>query len=175
MAEGVAARRYAQAIFEIAQERGEIDRWLSDLSLAAEVLKEPRVARFLINPDISFDKKRQVLSTSLGDLNPLALNLLYVLVRKGRIQALGDIQREYESLVNEWRGIEVAEVTTAVPLENEQADAVARRLEALTGKKIVLQRYVDPGIIGGLVAKVGDKLIDGSVRGKLAMLREQLG
>lgn len=174
MAEGVAARRYAQAVFDIAKERGEIDRWLDDLRLAAEVLREPRAARFMANPDVPFDQKQKVLTASFGDFSPLALNLIFLLIRRGRIQSLGNVVQEFESLVNEWRGIEIAEVITAVPLGDEQAGAVVRRLEALTGKKILLRQAVDPSIIGGLIARVGDRLVDGSVKGRLAVLREQL-
>lgn len=174
MAEGVAARRYAQAVFDIARERGEIDRWLNDLRLAAEVLSEPRVARFLANPDVRFELKQKVLAASLGEFSPLALNLIFLLIRRGRIQSLGTVVQEFENLVNEWRGIEIAEVITAVPLGDEQAGAVVRRLETLTGKKILLRQAVDPSIIGGLIARVGDRLIDGSVRGRLTVLREQL-
>lgn len=174
MADGVAARRYAQAVFEIAKERKELDRWLDDLRLVAGVAEEPRVARFLADPDVPFEKKQLVLTKSLRGLNPLALNLLYLLIQRGRLQIVQQIRQEFEKLVNEQRGIEVAEVTTAVPLGDEEAAAVARRLESLTGKKIVLRQNVDAGIIGGVIARVGDKLVDGSLRGRLERLRHQL-
>ena len=174
MAGSVAARRYAQAAFEIAEDRGEVDRWLGDLRMAADVLRESRVARFLANPGVPFEKKRQILATNLSDVNPLTQNLLFLLVKKGHLQSLPDITDEFENLVNQWRGTEVAEVTTAVPLDDQEAAAIKQRLEGLTGKKIVLRQSVDPAIIGGVIAKVGDKLIDGSVRGKLATLRQRL-
>lgn len=174
MADGVAARRYAQAIFDIAQERGDIDRWLDDLRLASEVLGEPSVLGFMSNPDVAFGQKQRILMKSLGSLNPLALNVVYLLIQRSRLQTLSDILSEFETLVNELRGIEIAEITTAVPLSDQEAVAVARRLEALTGKRIVLQQSVDEAIIGGMIARVGDKLIDGSVRGKLTALRERL-
>ena len=87
---------------------------------------------------------------------------------------VGDIADEYQRLLDSHRGIEQAEVTTAIPLDDEDKQRLAEYLGAVVGKKVMLKPKVDSGLIGGIVARVGDKLLDGSTRSKLAALREQL-
>jgi F-type H+-transporting ATPase subunit delta len=174
VANALAARRYAQAVFEIAQEANQIDQWLSDLEIVSETLQEPRVQRFFENPDIPFKKKQAVLADSLHTINPLALNLLYVLTQRGRIKLLGDITKEYRAMVNDLRGVEFADVITAIPLDKAQTERITQQLETMTGKKITLRQQVDPAIVGGLVTRVGDKMIDGSLKTRLESLKLHL-
>jgi len=168
------ARRYAQAIFEIAQEGEQFDTWLSQLQAVSVALREPRVARFLENPDISFAKKQPIIAQSLKEMHPMVVNFVYLLTQRGRLGLLPQVTSEFERMVNDRRGIQVAEVTTAVPLEPLQVATITRRLEEMTGKKIILHQKVDPQILGGLVARVGDMMIDGSLRGRLEGLRAQI-
>ncbi len=175
MAKGVLAKRYAQAVFEIALERKQLDRWQSDLGKIAALSKDAEILAFLESPKVYFDDKARLLSEQLVDLNPLALNLTYLLVARGRLSTVGDIADEFERLLDSYRGIERAEVITAVALGAQDKARLKQRLSDMVGKKIVLKTKVNPGLIAGLVARIGDRLIDGSTRGKLAVLKRELG
>ena len=174
MANSTYAKRYSQAVFRIALESKELTRWQSDLRKIASLVKDDAFFALLENPEISFDNKAKVLSERLGDINPLALKLVSLLVSKNRLGMIGDIADEYQRLVDNYRGIEgaeVAEVTTAIPLDDEDKLRLAQRLTSLVGKPVVLKPKVDSSLIGGIIIRVGDKLIDGSIRSKLVALK----
>lgn len=170
----VYARRYAQAIFEIAQERDELDRWRSDLWKIAGLGKDAPFVAVLESPKFHLDDKVRLLSERLGDINPLALNLACLLVTKGRFGMVDDVAHEYQRLLDGYRGIEHAEAVTVIPLGDADKRKLAERLSAVTGKKVVLEAEVDSGLIGGIVVRVGGKLIDGSTRSKLLALKKEL-
>ena len=174
MARKVYARRYSEAIFEIASEKKELDRWQSDLSKIASLGEDAAIVSLLENPRLHFDSKAELLSERLSEINPLALNLVYLLVTRGKLKIAGDIADEYQRLLDSYRGIEQAEVTTVIPLDDEYKQKLTEHLGAIVGKKVVLKPEVDSRLIGGIVARIGDKLIDGSTRSKLAALREEL-
>jgi F-type H+-transporting ATPase subunit delta len=174
MARRAYARRYAQAVFDIARERDELDRWQSDLRKIATLGGEAKFVALLENPKVHFEEKARLLSGWLGDINPLALNLVYLLVTRGRVGMVADIAEEYQRLLDSYRGIEQAEVTTAIPLDDEDKRKLGERLEAVVGKKVVLKPTVDPGVLGGIVARIGGKLLDGSTRSKLMALKKAL-
>ncbi len=170
----VAAKRYAQAAFDIAREKDELDRWVEDLRAIADLTTQPGVVELLASSRVPFEVKERLLRSVLVDISPLALNLARLLVQKGRIALAGQVRDEYQRLLDEHRGMAQALVLTAVPLSEDEERAVAQRLRELTGKEIVLGRRVDPEILGGLVARVGDRLIDGSTRTRLLELRRKL-
>ena len=174
MARGVNARRYAQAVFEIALEGKELDRWQSDLRKIASLGEDARLVAFLESPKFHFDDKAKLLSERLGDINPLALNLVYLLVTRGRLNMVDAIAEEYQRRLDNYRGIEQAEVTTAVAIDDEDKQRLAGHLGAVVGKKVVLKAEVNSSLIGGIIARVGGKLLDGSTRGKLEALRREL-
>ena len=170
----VAAKRYAQAAFDIAREKDELDRWVEDLRVIADLAAQPGVTEVLASSRVPFEGKERLLRSGLADVSPLALNLARLLVQKGRIALAQQVREEYQRLLDEHRGMSHAVVFTAVPLSADEERAVAQRLRELTGKEIVLERQVEPEILGGLVARVGDRLIDGSTRTRLLELRRQL-
>ena len=174
MARKVYARRYAQAVFEIALERKELDKWQSDLRRIASLGEEAAFMAALESPKFHLDDKAKLLSERLGDINPLALNLACLLVAKGRLGMVGDIANEYQRLLDGYRGIEHAEAITAIPLADADKQRLSERLSAVTGKKVVLKSEVDSSLIGGIIARVGGKLIDGSTRSKLVALKNEL-
>ena len=175
MVRRVYARRYSQAVFEMALETNELDRWQSDLKRLASLAEDAALVAFLESPKVHFDNKARLLSEQLDDINPLALNLVYLLVARGRLRMIGDIADDYQRLLDSYRGIEPAEVITAFPLDDEAKLKLAEHLSALAGnKKVVLKSEVDPGVIGGIVARIGGKLLDGSTRSKLAALKREL-
>jgi len=168
------ARRYSQAVFDIARERNELDRWQSDLGKIASLGEDATIIALLENPKVRFEDKAKLLSEQLGDINPLALNLVYLLVTRGRLNMAGDIADEYQRLLDSYHGIERAEVTTAVALDDEEKQRLEERLGAVVGKKVVLEPKVDSRLIGGIVARVGGKLLDGSTHSKLVALKNVL-
>jgi len=168
------ARRYSQAVFEIAMERQELDRWQSDLRKIASLGEDAALVALLENPRLHFNDKARLLSEQLGDINPLALNLVYLLVARGRLSMLGEIADEYQRLLDSYRGIEQAEVTTAIPLDDEDKLRLGERLGAIVGKKVVIKPEVDSSLIGGIVARIGGKLLDGSTRSRLEALKREL-
>ena len=174
MARKVYARRYSQAVFEIALERKELDRWQSDLRKIASVGEDVVFVSVLESPKFHFSDKARLLSERLGDINPLALNLVYLLVTRGRFSMVGDIADEYQRLLDSYRGIEQAEVITAVSLDDKGKLKLGERLATVSGKKVVLKSGVDSSLIGGIIVRVGGKLIDGSTRSRLAALKKEL-
>ena len=170
----VSAKRHAQAVFQIALDRNELEQWLSDLEIIADRLKDPQLIALLQNPKLHFNEKRRLLDTILAGINPLAMNLAYFLVAKNRLGILDDLVTEYRRLLDTYRGREQVEVITAIPLEGEEIERLKQRLAETIGKEVVLTTRVDPDIIGGMVTRVGDKLIDGSVHTKLQELRKSL-
>jgi F-type H+-transporting ATPase subunit delta len=168
------ARRYAQAVFDIAREKKELDRWQSDLDKVGDLSRDATVMALFENPKVRFEDKARILSGQLGDINPLALNLVYLLVSRGRLSMIGDIAGEYRRLLDNYHGIERAEVTTAVALEDKEKARLAEQLGVVVGKKVVLETKVDKSLIGGIVARVGGKLLDGSTLGRLAAMRKAL-
>ncbi len=174
MARRAYSRRYAQAVFNIALEAKELDRWQSDLRKIASLAEDASLVALIQSPKIHFDIKAKLLSERLGDVNPLALNLVYLLVTRGRLGMLGDIADDYQRLLDSHRGIEHAEVTTAIPLDDEDRQRLAKQLTAIIGKRVVVKAKVDPGVIGGITARIGGKLLDGSTRSKLTALKKEL-
>jgi len=174
VARGVYAKRYAQAVFELALERNELDRWQSDLRKIASLAEDAALIAVLESPGFRFDEKAKLLSERLGEINPLALNLAYLLVSRGRLGVIGDIADEYQRRMDSHRGIERAEVTTAILLDDEDKLKLEAHLGGIVSKKVMLEPEVDSRVIGGFVARIGGKLLDGSTRSKLEALKREL-
>jgi len=176
VARKVSARRYAQAVFEIALETKKIAEWQSDLEELASLAADAKVMAWLESPRVHLEDKARLLLERLKGVSHLALNLALLLVTKGRLNLLAGILSEYQRLVDSYQGIERGEVLTAIPLGEEDRRKLAEHLGAVVGKKVVLESQVAPDLLGGFVAKVGGKLLDGSVRSRLeALKREMIG
>jgi F-type H+-transporting ATPase subunit delta len=169
------ARRYAQAVFEIALEKKELERWQSDLERIADIVSDDTILAVLENPKLKSDDKIKIFSENLSDINPLALNLVRMLISKTGIGIIKAISDEYRKFLDDYHGIKTADVITAVPIDEKDEEKLAEDLGAMVGSKVVVKAEVDPGIIGGIVARVGGKLLDGSTRSKLAALKRELG
>ena len=167
-------RRYSQAVFDIALETRELDRWQTDLEKIVSVAGDATFMALLESPRFYFDRKAELLSKRLKGINPVALNLVLLLVSRGRLSIISDIAGEYRRLLDGYRGIESAVVTTAVPLDDRDRAKLTEHLGALVGKKMVLKCEVDPGLIGGIVVRIDGKLLDGSTRSKLTALKREL-
>ena len=174
MASAVASKRYAQAVLELAIEHKEEERWKAELAEMSVVLSSSSLVQILESPRVDFASKQALLSAGLKGISQRALNLSFVLTKKGRVGLIQDIAVEYGRLLDAHRGVEHAEVVTAVPLTKDDLDGVARKLGQMSGKKIVLEPKVNPDIIGGLVVRIGDQLIDGSIRTSLENMKKGL-
>lgn len=167
-------RRHAQAVFQLALQSGEMEGWLAHLEAIARVATEPGYRAVLESPRLSLKDKLSVAGDKLAGLSPLAVNFLGLLLARGRLGMAPQIAEEYRRLLYAHQGVELAEVVTAVPLEAGEEALLAQRLERLTGKKVKLALRTDSAILGGLVARMGDRLLDGSVRSRLHALKKSL-
>lgn len=174
MATAGSAKRYAQAVFQIALQNNEVDKWRSELETIAATLSYPELKAILESPKVRLDDKIQLITKCLPGLSQLALNLSHLLVAKQAIGILDLIAVEYNRMADAREGLEHAVVTTAVALDDEDKERLARHLATLTGKKVTVDTDVDPAIIGGFVARIGDKLLDGSTRARLEALKKKL-
>lgn len=176
MIERRVVRRYATALFGAAQKAGIIDKVESDLGLVSYTVENsPQLMDSIAAPVIPANTKREIMQTIFaGKIDEVTLNYLYLLVEKRREEAILQTEEEYIELANEARGVLVAEVTTAVELDKAQETALAAKLSVVTGKMVNLNLAVDPSIKGGVIVRIGDKVIDGSIKGQLEALRENL-
>ncbi|MEX0763099.1 MAG: ATP synthase F1 subunit delta [Dehalococcoidia bacterium] len=171
---GATGRRYAQAAFELALENEGVDRWQEDLARVAQILDNQDFLALLDAPQVPEKVKLDGITTLLPDVAPLIRNMVKLLVLHGRIRVFPGIVEHFGELADEKNGIARAEVVTAVPLDDARRDRVISDLSDMVGKKVEIVERVDPGILGGIVARVGDRLIDGSVRTRLRSLRREL-
>jgi F-type H+-transporting ATPase subunit delta len=174
MPRGGSPRRHAQAVFAIAREQDQLDKWLQDLGQLNRMSQDPLFRAVMDNPKFSVEEKLGLLPDKLSGLSPMAVNLLALLVARDRLRLTPQIYKEYQKLVNAHEGVTSAEMVTAVPMEDKEKDAVTSRLEAITGGKVVVTTRVDPSLLGGLVVYIEDTLLDGSIKSKLKALRRSL-
>ena len=171
---GGAGSRYAHALFSIAKERGQTDAWAGQIQKLGSLVDEPGAMRVLTAPGLSIRQKQQAIESVAGPLAREVGALLTLLLERKRIDQLPALAEAFAGLVRQEKGIELAEVTTAVPLNDADRAGVAGWLTRYLGHAVEVRYNVDPEIIGGVVARVGDQLIDGSVRGRLEGLRRTL-
>ena len=169
------ARRYAEAVFELGDESGTLPQWQEELETLAAVARDQGAVAVLENPKMPVEQRLALLNRALGGMSPLARNLAQLLVTRGRLALLPQIAQVFGEMLDARNGVMRAQVVTAVPLSDEEQRAIADRLRTMTGAHDVrVQSRVDPALIGGLVVRVGDRLIDGSTRSRLIQLRRRL-
>lgn len=173
MADLQAAKRYAQAAFGIARDAGAVASWRLQLDDVASVLSESGLAPVLADSRVPVDQRTGMVERVL-DVDPMVLNLARLLVAKGRSGEARAVAEAFGRMADDHEGIAHAQVTTAVELAPAQLDAIAQQIGAVVGKQVRATGSVDPGIVGGIVVRVGDKLVDGSVRTRLKQLRREL-
>jgi F-type H+-transporting ATPase subunit delta len=171
MAENVTiARPYAEAVFALADASGTLGRWSQTLAVMAAVAANPELRAVSGNPNVSADQVYGLFAGACGDLSTEPQNLLRVLIENGRLATLPEIRSIYEELKNAREGVVEAYVTSAYPLDSGQLSDLVADLEQRFKRKIKPQVAVDAALIGGVRTQVGDEVIDGSVRGKLAAM-----
>jgi len=167
-------KRYAQAVFELALESNKLEEWHSDLGKIAQLMEDAEFAALIETPKLPTELKAKLAQEKLGKINPMALNLVYLLMAKDRLKYADQIANEYERLLDDHYGITHAEVTTAIPLNDTDKERISHQLDAIVGKKVSVNLQVDPDILGGFIARIGDSLLDGSIRNKLNELKKNL-
>ena len=170
-----AAKRYAQAVFSLAKEKGTLDAWQTDLALLDNITRDNNIVTYLTNPTVTHNKKVDAIESALNsNVQRETRNLVKLLIERDRAAMIPQIREIFDDELRAERGIAVAQVTTADPLSDAERDLVREKLESLTGKHVQITQTVDPEIIGGIVIRIGDQVIDGSVRNKLERMRQRL-
>jgi F-type H+-transporting ATPase subunit delta len=169
------ATTYAEALYQAAADKDAVDQVASDLNALAEALgADSDVARVLNNPKVDSRAKKAALGALAGTAHPLTINLLQVLVDRGRLEELPAVAQAFAERVASAEGRLAVEVTTAIPLVDDLRAKVVERIREQTGKTPEITERVDPDIIGGLVLRVGGVVTDASVRGRLNGLRRTI-
>jgi F-type H+-transporting ATPase subunit delta len=169
------ARRYAEAAFEIAERDGTTEQWLDQLGRFGRAFSDQATVRRLEDPAVPFEARSKALLGALGGQElPGVRNLLQLVLRRRRLEDLPRIAAEFKRLYNRRSGIVEATAFSAAPLAERDALELQRRLEEIAGSRVELNLEVDPSLIGGISVRLGDRLIDGSVRGRLERLRNRL-
>jgi F-type H+-transporting ATPase subunit delta len=176
---GAAAKRYARAIFGLAQEEGkregQQEAWADRLALIRAAFSSPDLRRVLENPTTSVEGRQEAAALVLGEkADRETLNLARLLVELDRVDIVGEIAEEYAVLSDEAAGRVKATATAAVELTEAEKEKLAARLSARLGKEVRLTTRVVPAILGGLVVQTGDRVIDASLATRLQQLRRRL-
>jgi len=169
-----AARRYADAAFEIGRADGTLEGWERDLATLRDALGDEQLRGLVQHPAVPFADKEKVLRKVASGVGREPLSLALLMIRRGRPGAFDAMVERFRELVRRERGISLAEVRTARALDEEQRAAISERLRALTGDRIEMNEVVDESLIGGLSVRIGDRLYDASVRSRLERLRARL-
>lgn len=173
---GAVARRYAKALFQVAKEREQLGGIQVELAALAQALNEnPAFLQFLRHPSIEKRKKKEMVNRLFRDqLSQPTTNLLQLLIDRDREDELEQIVAAYNRMVDQEQGVVEAVVSTASPLPREKEEELRDVLGRLTGQEVRLQAEVDASLLGGIKVQVGDRIFDGSVRGKLSRFQRIL-
>lgn len=169
-----AARRYARAVFELAQESGEVSEWGERLARLRELLLDERVRAVLTNPTIATERRMALVSADPHGLDAESSNLAKLLIESNRVNDIAGVADEYQRLADAAAGRMRATVTTAVALGASERDRVAAELSKRLAREVHLDVVVDSAILGGLKLQYGDRLVDASVATRLQQLRRRL-
>lgn len=170
------AHKYSRAIFELAEEDGKLEQYGKELlEIKKDLEAVPAAKAFFANPQVERKAKKELVTKMYeGELSPSIYHFLLLLVDKRRFALLGVIAEQYREMANAARGIVIADVTTAQPATKAQQEKIAQKLQQVTGKKVELRLHENPALLGGVVVKIGDRRIDGSVAGRLQALQKEL-
>jgi F-type H+-transporting ATPase subunit delta len=170
-----AARRYARAVFELAQEQGAVEAWQRRLGAVWAIVDVPELRAVLDNRAIAgADRAALLREAAAGTLDEDAVHLAELLLENGRLAQVQDVFEEFQRMVDQAEGRVRATAITAVELSDTERRGLERELAERFGGKVRLETEVDPDILGGLVVRVGDRLVDASVRTRLQQLRRRL-
>jgi F-type H+-transporting ATPase subunit delta len=177
MVTGSLARRYAKAVFEIGSQQGDLTKLGQDIrSLAKAMTESAELNTTLTNPAIRRSDRKKVIDALLQTIGvqTASRNLVYILLEGERMATLAGISRALDEMIEAKAGRVTAEVVSAKPLDPAQLSQINATLEKLSGKKVSVTTRQDPELLGGVIAKVGDTVYDGSLRTQLRTLRDEL-
>ena len=177
MTSQIVAKRYAKALLDLGQEDGKTKTYGQDLAdMAALMDTSPELEAALANPAFDLESRQELLSTFLEklSLSHMAQNFFKLLLDRGRIGEAREIDRVYKELLDEVNGLVRAQVVTAAPLAEDEAKRLQEALKGVAGTDVHIEVSEDPSLIGGVVAKIGDLVLDGSVKSQLDSLKESL-
>lgn len=169
-------KRYAEALYEVAIELDKLEEFKKEINAVADVFnKNPRLETIFTHPRITKAEKKDMVDKLFKDrVSNEILNLCYIVVDKRREKYLDDISKSYKDLSNDKLGIVEADAYTAVPMTEDEINKLQQKLSSSFKKTVELNTHIDKDIMGGVLVKVGDKVIDGSVKGKLREIQKEL-
>ena len=176
MSNSQVAKRYALALFQIAKEHNLLEVVGEDLRVVKEVMEyNPELKSVLKSSKLSKDKKREIVKTAFASVNPFVLNTVLILIDRHREDNIVEVANQFKELANEVSGIAEAEVTSVRALTEEEQQAISAVFAAKIGKqKLEITNYVDSELLGGVSLRIGNRIYDGSLRGKLKRLERKL-
>ena len=168
------AKRYAEAVLALALEEDKLDVWLAQLSVATEVFCDDAVVMLLQMPGLGVLQRLKALNTVLPNIDEKVRHLVEILLERNAILILPRIRDEVQRLVDQHRGVERAHLRAAISLDDRDVRKISERLTKLLGKDVFVEAEVDTSLIGGFVVRVGDRLVDGTIRTRLLQLKKTL-
>jgi F-type H+-transporting ATPase subunit delta len=171
------ARRYGEALADVALAQSKVEEIENEVAIFAQMMKESReLYDVFASPAVSQEDKGKVLDALIERVKPSrwTANLLKTMLRHYRLHLIGAVLEKFRNEINRRRGIVIAEVTTAAPAGDQEREVLARRLQELTGKQVDLRFNADPDLIGGVVARIGSIVYDGSIRTQLQSVKQKL-
>ncbi len=170
-----AAIRYAKAILDIANDKGVAEAVNNDMnSIASTISSNLELSTFIQNPTTKVEVKESALLEVFAGVNGVTKSLFHLLFENKRFEILGAIASEYNQLFDEMNGVEVAKVTTAVPMDAALEAKVLAKVSTLSNKKITIENIVDASIIGGFILRIGDQQYNASIANRLQVLKREL-
>lgn len=176
MIEGLAAKRYAKALFELTKEADSLDKTEQDLQLIIKVIYEDEeIRKFLSHPQIAREMKKKIIASTFGEnISKLTKNMLFQLIDNNRQEVLVEILNQYVKLANDYRGIIDVEAISVISLNETEKNRITESFKIKFGKKVRLKNVIDSSIIGGMIIKIEDKVYDGSIKTKLQVMKRSL-
>ena len=175
MPQNISTRRYAQAIFEIAKEKDSLESWMQDLTLLSETSLNPEFVSLVNSPTVASNQKKDFVDKIFSDsISVLGKNLILLLGSNSNFEMVPEITDLFQKMVDADKGVEKAEIISAVKLTKDDEKKIMAMIKLMINKDVQLINTVDPKILGGFIATVGDKIIDGSTKSKLSAMRKDL-
>jgi F-type H+-transporting ATPase subunit delta len=176
MIEGILARRYTKALFQLAREAGREEAIGHEIEQFHSAFSSSELHQVLSNPAFNVDTRKKILTqvTQAQQLSPLTVHFLSLLLERDRLGHLAGIDSCYRRLLNQAKGRVDAKVVSASALDSAMVERVRAQLHGLSGKEVVLQQEVDPGLLGGLLVELEGKVYDGSVRTQLEKMKQRI-
>src|SRR6201991_3713231 len=166
---------YARSLFEVAQEQGKLDEVREQLGQFADAMHEDRDLQvFFFSPYFSTQEKQDGLDRAVSDADPVFVNFLKLLIENHRMPVIFRVRRGYDELWEDENQLLPVQVTSAVELDKGTVQQIGDRIAEQTGRKVELSAIVEPDILGGIVVRVGNQVLDASVRNRLEQLRKQV-